>query len=398
MSRILRSKRRKGLTAAIVAALLVAGALTILGAFGAHGAPPRTGPLTIHAGLKNPPGPFVRGNGLFSGKGGRSQLAAAVSGAMIGPLSPVAILSPDGQHVAYNTWQGRKPVDSNQSFSSQGIGEGEVLGTPSLRVHDESGKDTLLEQGAYSASWRQDGALAFVKGTDRDFRAGRSYDGQVVVRPGIHGKDAAWTTEPAHYVVYAWAGSRLLFYRVGLGEKLELLVADAPGSVRSLADGSAIALSPDAARVAVLSQDATNVRVLDVATGGELAWLDVTTATPALAWLGYSGSWAGDHIVAPASTGLAVLHVGSRSLELEQALSLDRAQFPVGVQEPEFVDADGNEIAATADIPPANGNTAVSFLLVCDRVVRSCERGDSAPAKEWLRLVDRTAGANEGGH
>jgi hypothetical protein len=398
MGQIFRSKRRKGLTAALAAALLVAVALSILSAFSAHGAAPRTGPLTVHAGLKNPPGPFVRGNGLFSGKGGRSQLAAAVSGAMIGPLSPVAVLSPDGRFVAYNTWQGQKPVDANQSFSSQGIGDGDVLGTPSLRVHDDSGKDTVLEQGAYSAAWRQDGAIAFVKGADRDFRAGRSYDGQVVVRPGIHGKDAVWTKEPAHYVVYAWAGSRLLFYRVGLGEKLELLVADAPGSVRSLADGSAIALSPDATQVAVLSQDATNVRVLDVATGGELAWLDVTTATPALAWLGYSGSWVGDHIVAPGSTGLAVLHVGYRSLELEQALSLDRAQFPVGVQEPEFTDADGNEIAVTADIPPANGDTAVSFLLVCDRVVRSCERGESAPAKEWLRLVDRGAGANEGGH
>jgi hypothetical protein len=398
MGQIFRSKRRKGLTAALAAALLVAVALSILSAFSAHGAAPRTGPLTVHAGLKNPPGPFVRGNGLFSGKGGRSQLAAAVSGAMIGPLSPVAVLSPDGRFVAYNTWQGQKPVDANQSFSSQGIGDGDVLGTPSLRVHDDSGKDTVLEQGAYSAAWRQDGAIAFVKGADRDFRAGRSYDGQVVVRPGIHGRDAVWTKEPAHYVVYAWAGSRLLFYRVGLGEKLELLVADAPGSVRSLADGSAIALSPDATQVAVLSQDATNVRVLDVATGGELAWLDVTTATPALAWLGYSGSWVGDHIVAPGSTGLAVLHVGYRSLELEQALSLDRAQFPVGVQEPEFTDADGNEIAVTADIPPANGDTAVSFLLVCDRVVRSCERGESAPAKEWLRLVDRGAGANEGGH
>jgi hypothetical protein len=393
-------KRVFGVRAAVAAVTIAAGAaaaLAIIGTFGAHGAPPRTGPLTIHAGLKNPPGPFVRGNGLFSGKGARSQLTAAVSGAMIGPLSPVAVLSPGGRYVAYNTWQGQKAVDSNQSFSSQGIGEGDVLGTPSLRVHDDSGKDTLLEQGAYSAAWRLDGAVAFVKGTDRDFRAGRSYDGHVVVRPGVHGKDTAWTKEPAHYVVYAWAGSRLLFYRVGLGEKLELLVADAPGSVRSLAEGSAIALSPDATRVAVLSQDATNVRVLDVATGGELAWLDVTTATPALAWLGYSGSWTGDHIVAPASTGLAVLHVGSRSLELEQALSLDRARFPVGVQEPEFVDADGNEIAASADIPPSDGNAAVSFLLVCDRVVRSCERGESAPAKEWLRLVDRTADANEGG-
>ena len=87
MSQVLRSKRRRGLTVALVAALSAAGALTIWGAFGAHSAAPRTGPLTIHAGLENPPGAFVRGNGLFAKNGGRSQLVAAVSGAMIGPLS-----------------------------------------------------------------------------------------------------------------------------------------------------------------------------------------------------------------------------------------------------------------------------------------------------------------------
>src|SRR5207302_848247 len=189
-------------------------------------------------------------------------------------------------------------------------------------------------------------------GTEPSFRAGRTYAGQVVVQPDIHGHEVAWTTLPAHYTVFAWAGDRLLFYRVGLGEKLELLVADGPGHIRSLADGSAIAVSPDAALVAVLSQDATNVRVLDVATGSELSWLDVTTATPPLAWLAYSGSWVGDHIVAAASDGLAVLHAGSRSLEIAQVLSLDHGQFPVGVQEPRFVDDAGNEIAASADVPP----------------------------------------------
>jgi hypothetical protein len=398
MTGIFRSKRRKGLTLAFVAALSSAGALTILGTFGAHGAVPGTGPLSVQPGLEKLPGAVVRGDGLFTGEGVRSQLGAAVSGAMIGPLSPVAVRSSDGKLVVYNTWQELRAVGSEESFSKQAIADGDALGTPSLRVHDESGKDFLLAHGAYSAAWRQDGALAFVKGSDPEFRAGRSYTGQVVVRPDVEGRDVAWTSKPAHYVVYAWAGDRLLFYRVGLGEKLELLVADGPGSIRPLADGSAIAVSPDAARIAVLSQDAANVRVLDIATGSELSWLDVTTAAPPLAWLAYSGSWVGDHIVAPASSGLAVLHVGSGSLELEQVLSLDHAQFPVGVQEPRFVDAAGNEIAAAADIPPAKGSGGVSFLLLCDRVTRTCGRGKPAPAREWLRLVDRTVAPKEGGH
>lgn len=374
----------------------IAGTLAVFGVFGAHGAVPRTGPLSVHVGLKTPPGAFVRGDGLFV-KGRRKQLAATVSGAMMGPLSPVAVRSSDGKLLVYNTWQELKPVDGDRSFSKQGIVDGEALGTPSLRVHEDGGGDFLLARGAYSAALRQDGAIAFVEGVDRQFRAGRTYQGQVVVRPGIHGRDDSWTTEPAHYVVYAWAADRLLFYRIGLGEKTELFVADGPGKIRPLSDGSAVAVSPDGTRVAVLSQDATNVRVLDVATGSELSWLDVTTASPPLAWLAYSGSWVGDHVVAPASVGLAVLHVDSRMLELEQVLSLDHAEFPAGVQEPRFVDDAGNEVAATADVPPAKGRAGVSFLLRCDRITRSCERGEPAPAKEWLRLVGDGRTADEGG-
>jgi hypothetical protein len=380
-----------------VAATIAAGAgvaLAIFGVFGAHGAVPRTGPLIVHGGLKSPPGAFVRGDGFYTEKGGRSQLEAAVSGAMTGPLSPVA-RSHNGQ-LAYNTWQELRAVDGEQSFSRQGIADGDALGTPSLRVHDEAGRDFVLARGAYSAAWRQDGAIAFVKGVEAAFRAGQTYLGQVVVRAGARGRDVAWTTDPAHYVVYAWAGGRLLLYRVGIGEKTELLVADGPGKIRPLADGSAIAVSPDSTQVAVLSQDATSVRVLDIATGRELSWLDVTTAAPPLAWIGYSGSWVGDHIVAPASAGLAVFHVASGSLGLEQVLSLDHSEFPAGVQEPRFVDDSGNEIAASADVPPREGKGGLSFLLECDRIARSCERGEPAPGKDWLRQVDAAA-TEEGG-
>src|SRR5436190_143037 len=108
----------------------------------------------------------------------------------------------------------------------------------------------------------------------------------------VHGRDVSWADAPAHYVVYAWTGDRLLFYRIGLGEKTELLVADAPGKIRSLAEGT--------------------------------------------------------------------------------------------------------EIAASPDVPPAKGSGGVSFLLECDRVARTCERTDPAPAKDWLRQVDDTA-AEEGG-
>ena len=385
-------------TAAVGAAILAAGVAAVVGfgVFGAHGAVPRTGPLSIHAGLKKPPGAVVRGSTLVDENGARSQLGASVSGSMMGPLSPVAVRSSDGKLIAYNTWQELRAVDADWSFSAQGIEEGSALGVPSLRIHDGQGKDFVLARGAYSAAWRHDGAIAFVQGVDPVFRASPTYAGQVVVRMSVHGRDVSWADAPAHYVVYAWAGDRLLFYRIGLGEKTELLVADAPGKIRSLAEGTAIAVSPDAERVAVLSEDATSVRVVDIATGREQSWLDVTTATPSLRWIAYSGSWVGDHVVAPANAGLAVFQVGPDSLTLEQVLSLDQAQFPAGVQEPRFVDDAGNEIAASADVPPAKGSGGVSFLLECDRVARTCERTDPAPAKDWLRQVDDTA-AEEGG-
>jgi hypothetical protein len=380
-------------TAAVGAAILAAGVAAVVGfgVFGAHGAVPRTGPLSVHVGLKKPPGAVVRGRTLVDEKGGRRELGAAVSGSMMGPLSPVAVRSSNGELIAYNTWQELRSVDADRSFSAQGIKEGAALGVPSLRILDDQGKDSVLARGAYSAAWRRDGAIAFVRGVDPVFRANPRYAGQVVVRESVHGRDVSWADVPAHYVVYAWAGDRLLFYRIGLGEKTELFVADGPGKIRSLAEGTAIAISPDGARVAVLSEDATSVRVVDIATGREQSWLDVTTATPSLRWVAYSGSWVGDHIVAPANTGLAVFQVGPDSLKLEQVLGLDQAQFPAGVQEPRFVDDSGNEIAASADIPPANGSGGVSFLLECDRVARTCERTEGAPAKDWLRQVDDTA-------
>ena len=116
-------KRAFRATATGVALTITGGvvvALAVFGVFGAHGAVPRTGPLSVHAGLNDPSGAVVRRDGLFTAKGGRSQLGAAVSGAMIGPLSPVAVRSSDGNIVAYNTWQELRTVDEEQSFSKQG--------------------------------------------------------------------------------------------------------------------------------------------------------------------------------------------------------------------------------------------------------------------------------------
>jgi hypothetical protein len=382
--------------AAVAGAVGAAAALTMFGVFGASGAAPRTGPLFVEAKRTQAPGRFVRGNGLYDASGRRTQLGAAVSGALMGPLTPVAVASADGERVAYSAWRELRPVDAELSFSAQGIEAGDPLATPSLRVHDDSGADMMVARGAYSAAWRADGALAYVKGVDQSFRAARPYLGRIVVQRDGRGPAVEWAADPARYVAYAWAANRLLFYRIGAGESLELLVADRPGDVRPFADGSAVAVSPDGSRVMVVSPDATSVRILDVASGREQAWLDVTTASPTLRWIGYSGSWAGNHVVAPASSGLAVFRVGPKSIELEQVLSLNEADFPAGVQEPKFGDAAGNEIVATADVPPRDGTGGVSFFLDCDRVTRSCSETEPAPAREWPRLLDNPSRPEKG--
>src|SRR5215475_15524299 len=103
-----RMKRVFGARTAAAAVVVVGGSVAVIvgfGVFGAHGAVPRTGPLSVHAGLRKPPGAVVRGRTLLDAKGARSELGAPVSGSMMGPLSAVAVRSSDGELIAYNTWQ-----------------------------------------------------------------------------------------------------------------------------------------------------------------------------------------------------------------------------------------------------------------------------------------------------
>ena len=382
MNRIVTARR---------AALAATGAA--VGAVGVHalvatGGPPQTGPARVLAAPVHPPGGYVRADAAY-GREGRARLAAPVSGALMGPLSPVAVRSPDGRYLVYNSWFEPRAIDNQRSFSKQGIAPGDVLGTPSLRVYDTRTRaDALLEHGAYSVAWRNDGALAYVRGSEESLRAGNQYLGQVMVRSSLRAAATPWTTEPARYVVYGWAGRRLVVYRLGLGERLELLVLDGPRRIRPLGAGSLIALSPDGQRAFVTTNDQRHVRILDLADGSEAAQLDLSQAATPLEWVAYSGSWDGDRIVAPASAGLAVFRVDGDNVALEQVLSLDRDEFPAGVQEPRFADSAGNEILATVDLPPRGSEPAETFFLDCDRTTRTCSRGEAAPARDWLRLVD----------
>ncbi|MGB2952451.1 MAG: hypothetical protein WBB74_03530 [Gaiellaceae bacterium] len=385
--------------AALAAVALLAVVAVGINALTASGGRPANGPLRVTRSSSQPPGAFVRANGVFD-LGGRAHadLGARVSGALTGPLSPVAVSSPDGRYVAYSSWFAPREIDNSRSFSKQGIRPGDVLGTPALRLYDSrTGTDSMLEHGAYSVAWRADGTLAFVRGVSPRLRAGSDFLGEIVVRDSLRGPTKQWTSEPGRYVVYGWAGTRLVAYRIGQGEELELLVLNGPGQVRSLGAADIVALSPDGTRVFVVARDRRHLRVLRLADGSEAAQLDLSETNPPLEWAAYSGAWSNGRVVAPVSAGLAVFDVDAETIALEQVLSLDRDAYPAGMQEPRFADDQGNEIVATVDLPPRGPEPAQTFFLDCDRVARTCERGDSAPARDWLRLVGNPSRPLKGG-
>jgi hypothetical protein len=208
-----------------------------------------------------------------------------------------------------------------------------------------------------------------------------------MVGAGVGAPETEWTSVADRYVVYGWAGKTLLAYRIDEGERLELLALDGPGRVRALSPGGAIALSPDGARILLVTPDERHVRLMDVRSGRELATLDLSATSMPVEWASYSGSWVGDHVVAPVSAGLIVFRVTADRIEAEQLLALDRDEFPVGVQEPDFADESAETVVATADRPPRAGRPASTAVLECDRIARSCEEAEPVPAHEWLRFV-----------
>ena len=160
---------------------------------------PRTGRVVVAEGARRVDAAYVAGNRLFGIPGAhrRAKLAASINGLLIATLSPAAVPDPRDNHVvAYNSWRRRSPV---------------------IRVHEvASGKDRILDRGAYSIAWRREGALAYFKALkpDLDPENVRRYFGHVVVRSSEKEAPVRWTAEPGVYVVAAWAGDHLLVYRI----------------------------------------------------------------------------------------------------------------------------------------------------------------------------------------
>jgi hypothetical protein len=339
------------------------------------------------AGALGAPGLTVAGGKLLSPS--PTALAAQPIGPLMGWLAPVAVSSPDGVQVVYSTWRQLREDDPRLSWSEQGIRFGDALGLPSLRRYDRArGADSLVEKGAFSAAWRRDGALAYLRGSQPHYGAGRRYVGDVVVRERPTEHAVVWSNAPDRYVVSAWAGRTLIAYRMREGEQLDLIAFDGARQQRVLAaDSELVAVAPDGRSVFVNDGAAmpSTARVLDVATGHERSRFTLgEIAGVPVPWVGYSGSWTDDMVVAGTDSGLVVFRVGPRSIRPLQVLQLDPQLFPHGAVEPVFVGG-GGRFVARADVPAGSGYRTV--LLDCRLSTATCMRGDEAPEREWLRYV-----------
>ncbi len=307
---------------------------------------------------------WVAGDRMY-GAGGSRQLRGTVNWTLIANLAPAAAPDRSGRLLAYSSWRGRGPV---------------------LRLLDfRSGADRVLAPGAFGGVWRRDGAIAHFQATMPALRAPRRYVGHVVVRRRPHARPVRWTRRAGRYVAAAWAGDRLLVYRLG-STWPDLLVLDGPGRVRLLGRSTAlVAVSPDGREAFIARYGATPplVRIMSVASGAEHGRLRV----PQVRWILETGSWVGERVSAPSSEGPAVFRVRDRTLELERLLRLDPGALPNGLFEPQL-DSSGQRIAAWGElVPPPRQAVPAAAVVECELEARRCVSGRRVSSLLGPRLV-----------
>jgi hypothetical protein len=358
------------------------------------------GNIQLQVGPTTPPVPFVTDSAVIGLPGGRQvQLHAQASGGLTGWTSPVGVSSQDGRYIVYDAWTDETTLDPERSFSQQGIVQGQPLGRPSLHLLDTAtGSDTLFQDGAYSFAWRTDGAVAYFKSQDPDFRANQPYVGEVMVQSSLQADPVSWTSDPDRYIVIAWAGQTLLAYRVGEGEVLDLVSFSAPGKEQLLSSSSVlVAVSPDGSQVLVSQGTAGSgtARLVEVVGGGETARLDLSQAIdPAtgqpLRYLSYGGSWVDNRIAAEGGSGIVIFNVDSSELRVEKVLSFPSTQFPMPIHEPQFTDETASRVVAWAPIPGKGGldPDRLYMYLDCALASRACVHGPPRGDRSFYHIYN----------
>ncbi len=347
-------------------------------------------------------GRVVRGK-LVTGLGRRITLDVPASAPLLGSLGAVAVPSRNGAELAYNTWRWTKQIDWQQSLGDQGIQTGDALGTPTLHVRDiKTGGDTALEPGTFSAAWRSDAALAYVRGVTPDYLANTPYLRDVVVRAPVGAQPTVWSATPGRYIVVGWAKRSLIVAEQSSGST-DLLAFAGPGESRPLAmNADFVAVSPNGKTVLVAESYADSnvpaLREISASDGTEVARLPLSQiADPvtgaATTWIDGPGHWLGDRVVMPSSSGLLVVRTPGSSLAVEQVLHVDSATQPNGrLWEPRFADASGRTIVTWSDLSGAEAGH--SAQLVCDRFALTCNRGAAVPFSEAPRAVFDESGGD----
>jgi hypothetical protein len=308
------------------------------------------------------------------GTRGPRRLAGALNSPFTTNLAPAVVpLAGDRRTFAYHAFRDGRPV---------------------IRRYDaERRRDSVIAEGAFSIAWRRDGSSAYVQGLRSKVADPDSYLSHVVVRDRRDRRGVRWTSRPARYVVAAWAGERLIAYRL-TNVSADVLVFDGPGRVRVLARNAfLVALSPDG-RLAFTSQPdsaGATVRVVDVSTGSPISRLslrDSTGTDPAEPTTFVAGgSWVGEHVVGATNLGLLVFEVEPRRIALEQTINVDLTQFPTSLQEPRF-DPSGRRILAWAElVAKPRQAVAEAALLDCDRMSLRCRQGPPAPGLQVPRVL-----------
>jgi hypothetical protein len=329
------------------------------------------------------------------------RLAAPVRAPLVGEQAPLAVTSPQSDHVVYHAWRGRED------------------GTPLLRVVEiRSGRDRILAVGAQTVAWARDGRIAYARGLHAGYRPRLAYVTQVVVRRSRDAPPVQWTRTRAEYSVLAWAGRRLLVSvracnvapcHAGDGSpEPDVYALDGPGKLRSLDLGNISAVSPDGRYVVgtflpTRGQDSPSsiVHVVDVATGRVAASLDLARAARGRvprAWLlagADEGAWRGDDIAAVSTIGngsvLVFLRFVGRRLVLEHVLRLDRTarrgvRYGPFLFGPVFLQGDTRKLLVHVRVITTRGH-GVTAALTCDRVTLRCVRGRPLPPRRWFAWV-----------
>ncbi len=303
------------------------------------------------------------------------KLGGIVHSPLAGTYSPAAVLNPaNPQSLTYSSF---------------------LRGRPVVRVHDfGSGKDSVLDEGAYSLAWNRDGALAYFKGLKPRVRDPARYPGHVIVRRSVGAEPVRWTTEARRYIVSAWAGNRLIVHQLRQGWP-NLVVFDGPKRKRVLAEGAAlVALSPDGARAFITKEpDPTpTVSVVDVANGREIETFTFSGEVQPIGgqpinYVADSGAWRGETVIAGVTGGLAVFGVRENEIVLEKVLGVDPDAFPLGLTELKS-DETGRYVVAMAELMQKPRAPATrTALMECDLVEQLCVLGRSAPSFQPPRPV-----------